>query len=117
VLQHLYAMTGGPDKRSHHEFQVSFVTLSTVEGMAQRAPGRDRRRPARGPAGACDPNALLKPLRFAARLQRHLAHVSLQQATGFDTACPQIAVTPADAIGNTGSTLNATPTALPVRAA
>lgn len=29
-MQHLYAMTGGTDKRSHHEFQVSFVTLSAV---------------------------------------------------------------------------------------
>jgi hypothetical protein len=43
--------------------------------------------------------------------------VSLQQATGFDTACPQIAVTPEDAIGNTGTTLSAKPSDVPVRAA
>jgi hypothetical protein len=43
--------------------------------------------------------------------------IALQQAQGFDTACPQIAVTPSDSAGLTGSTTNALPTAPPVRAA
>ena len=43
--------------------------------------------------------------------------IALQQAPGFDTACPQIAVTPSDEAGHTGSTTNAVPVAPLIRAA
>jgi hypothetical protein len=43
--------------------------------------------------------------------------IALQQSPGFDTACPQIAVTPTDEAGHTGATTNAVPVAPLIRAA